>query len=822
VSEQPSGTVTLLFTDIEGSTRLLDELGPESYRDALGEHRRALREVFRRRGGYEVDYEGDAFFVSFSDATDGLAAAREAQAALGTGGQIRVRMGLHTGTPLLDPPKYIGLDVHLAARIMSASHGGQIVLSKATAALVDEPLHELGEHRLRDFAEPVALFQVGDDRFPPLKTISNTNLPRPASTFVGREREVIEIASLVRGGARLVTLTGPGGSGKTRLAIEAASELVPDFSVGVFWVGLAALREPALVLETIAQTLGAADALSAHVSEREMLLLLDNFEQVVEAAPELSALVETCPNLHLLVTSRELLRIGGETEVPVLPLAEPDAVELFRARARVGHDESVPELCRRLDNLPLAIELAAGAATALAPSQILERLSDRLDVLRGGRDLDPRQATLRSTIEWSYDLLDASEQVLFARLSIFSGGCAFDAAEQVADADIGTLRALIEKSLVRRTGNRYWMLETIREYAAERRLERRDADAVELRHWKHFLALARDAEKGERGPDQTQWWDRLEEELDNMRLALDGRRSRGDHLSELELAALLKRFWHFRGHLVEGRQRLQVALAAAPGAEGLLRARALAALAYCSVFLGQESAALTHEALDIYAALGDAAGVARMTLDLGVEADAQGDKRAARALYEHARVQADAAGDLRYACIAMHNLTNLAFQEADDARALRLGEEALAAARLVGDPALILHAALLVGYVLAGAGRLRDARELGIEVLAETSTTRVCSLCRDALDLLVIVEVETGEPERGTLLAGLAERLREETGEPRQPSGLRLYRPAVESAEAVLGETRFSQVMRRGAMLTVEEAVSMLDAAKEAAPHVHP
>jgi predicted ATPase len=400
-------------------------------------------------------------------------------------GPVRIRVGVHTGELGLDPPKYVGLDVHLAARVMSAGHGGQVLLSQATRRLVDVPVTDLGEHRLKDIEVPVPLFQLGDARFPPLKTISNTNLPRPASSFVGRQEEVAAVAALVRE-SRLVTLTGPGGTGKTRLAIEAAAELVPEFKAGVFWVGLATLRDPALVAETVAQTLGAKEELAAHVGERELLLLLDNFEQVVDAAPELSALLERCPNLRLLVTSRELLRVRGEAQYPVPPLAETDAVELFCARSGLAPEETIAELCRRLDDLPLAVELAAARTAVLAPEQILERIGQRLDVVKAGRDADPRQQTLRATIEWSHHLLDPHEQRLFARLAVFAGGCTLEAAEQLAGADLDTLQSLVDKSLVRFTDGRYWMLETIREYAVER-LEAAPDSADIRRHFAAFV-----------------------------------------------------------------------------------------------------------------------------------------------------------------------------------------------------------------------------------------------------------------------------------------------------------------------------------------------
>jgi len=300
--ELPAGNITVLFSDIEGSTRMIEELGESAYISALAEHRRLLRAAFAAHRGVEVDTQGDAFLYAFADPREAVKAAVAGQVGLASG-EVKVRMGLHTGELQRAGEGYAGRELHRAARIAASGHGGQIVVSAATRALVDADLTELGEHRLKDFDEPVPLFQVGSQRFPPLRTISNTNLPRPASSFVGRTRERDELLALLRNGSRLVTLSGPGGSGKTRLALEVASELVPAFKAGVFWVGLSALRDSELVTQTIAQTLGAKDGLAEHVSERELLLLLDNFEQVVEAAPELSELLEACPNLKLLVTS---------------------------------------------------------------------------------------------------------------------------------------------------------------------------------------------------------------------------------------------------------------------------------------------------------------------------------------------------------------------------------------------------------------------------------------------------------------------------------------------------------------------------------------
>jgi predicted ATPase len=464
----PAGTVTFLFTDVEGSTKLLDQVGEERYELLLADHRAALRQAFTRHGGVEVDTQGDAFFYAFTDAKDALASAVEGQAAL-TGGPIAVRMGLHSGEARRAAEGYVGREVHRAARIAAAGHGGQILVSGAAAELAGGDFLDLGEHRLKDFAKSVPLFQVGTDLFPPLRTISNTNLPSPASRFVGRDKELGEVVALLRDGARLLTLTGPGGSGKTRLAVEAASELVPAFKAGVFWVGLAPLQDASLVPVAIAETLGAKDGLADHIEERELMLLLDNLEHVIDAAPELASLVERCPNLRLLVTSRALLRVRGEVEYAVPPLTLPEAAELFCERSKLPRTESVDELCRRLDNLPLAVELAAARTNVLAPPQILERLSKRLDLLRGGRDAETRQQTLRTTIEWSYDLLEPEEKTLFERLAVFRGGWTLEAAEQVCDADVDLLGSLVDKSLARRwSADRFGMLETIREFAAER------------------------------------------------------------------------------------------------------------------------------------------------------------------------------------------------------------------------------------------------------------------------------------------------------------------------------------------------------------------
>jgi class 3 adenylate cyclase len=343
--ELPSGTVTFLFTDVEGSTRLLHELGAERYAEALAEHRRVLREAFAAHDGVEVDTQGDAFFVAFLTAPGALLAAAEAAEGLASG-PIRVRMGVHTGTPYVGEEGYIGVDVHRAARIAACGHGGQVLVSASTASLVRaEGLHDLGEHRLKDLSAPERLYQLGDDEFPPLKSLFRTNLPIPATPFLGRETELAEVASLLaREDVRLLTLTGPGGTGKTRLALQAAALSADAYPQGVYWVPLAPLRDPALVLEEAAQALGARDGLVEHIADRELLLFFDNFEQVVEAAPGLSELLSSCPRLDVLVTSREVLQLPGEQAYPVPPLHDQDSRALFLARARAADHGFEPRM----------------------------------------------------------------------------------------------------------------------------------------------------------------------------------------------------------------------------------------------------------------------------------------------------------------------------------------------------------------------------------------------------------------------------------------------------------------------------------------------
>ena len=758
----PSGTVTFLFTDVEGSTKLLHELGAEAYAEALAEHRRLIREACDIEGGVEVDTQGDAFFFAFATAPGALAAAEAFTEALETG-PIRVRVGVHTGTPLLTEEGYVGDDVHFAARVGAASHGGQVVLSSATARLVERELVDLGEHRLKDIAEAVPIFQLGGGSFPPLKTISNTNLPRPASSFVGREAELEEVLSRIEQGARLVTLTGPGGTGKTRLAIEAASTLVPAYKAGVFWVGLAALRDPALVAETIMQTLGAKDGLAEHVGERELLLLLDNFEQVVESAPELSALLSACPNLTLLVTSRELLRVSGEVEYAVPPLAEPEAVSLFCERSRLEPTEEIAALCAHLDNLPLAVELAAARTKALTVSQIAERLSERLDLLAGGRDADPRQQTLRATIEWSHDLLGEDEQALFARVSVFAGGCTLEAAEAVCGADLDTLQSLVEKSLVRFTDRRYWMLETIREFAEER-LASREHDAIMGLHAAHYGDLAAAARMSlEAGDPEEGSVGVLSADIDNLRAAVKYGLDTGQTDLVREITAALWMYWTMRGLYSEARSWLERALALDESPDETRR-RLLSALGMIAYAQGDHVRAVeaSDEAAALAAELGGATERLALLRERAHAAVRNGDLETAEQLFSERLAAAKDVENWVATSSCRLSLVSIANSGGRYERSFDLLDENLPFVRSKGQ-------ARCEAYTLAGRAQTavlagRPAAGAADSILAATRGLQIDDrpLTAFALDLWAAAAAARGEARGAALVLGATARARDE------------------------------------------------------------
>jgi predicted ATPase/class 3 adenylate cyclase len=609
----PRGVVTFMFTDIAGSTRLLQELGAAAYARELGIHRQVIREAAAARDGVEVDTQGDAFFIAFPTIDGAVAAAREITDGL-AGGPIRVRIGLHTGQPYVGDEGYVGEDVHLAARIAATAHGGQVVASGSTrAGIADHDIVDLGEHRLKDIAARVSIFQLGTEPFPPLRSLGNSNLPRPASTFRGRDTEVAAVRRRIADGARIVTLTGPGGTGKTRLAIEAASGLGSDFPAGLFWAGCAALRDPGLVLETIGAAVGARGSVADQIGPRRMLIVVDNLEQVIAAGADLAHLVAICPGLTMIVTSRERLAIGGEVELAIPPLDAATAVDLFCERSGLDPTPEIAELCARLDALPLAVELAAARTKVLSPAQILQRLGSRLDLLKGSRDLDPRQQTLRQTIDWSHELLSGPERRLFRRLAVFPGGCTLEVAEEVAGAEIDTLESLVAKSLVRATHERFWMLETIRAYALERLEADDDRSALEADVAGWALRYVERQRADLTGPAQLGALDALDVELDNLRLAVDVmiRLAEPDRARRLVLAG---RWWMGRrGRMAEEAGWLEAVLAL-PGGDPILRASCYQTLGGSLHAAGDSAAArrASEAALELAIAAGDrrlAAGI---------------------------------------------------------------------------------------------------------------------------------------------------------------------------------------------------------------------
>jgi predicted ATPase/class 3 adenylate cyclase len=773
MAEPPSGAVTLVFTDMEGSTRLLQRAGTDAYAGLLTEHRRLLEEAFDRHNGFHVGSEGDAFFVVFASADDAAAAAGEAQRALAEHpwpeeAEIRVRMGLHSGEPRVIEGGYVGLDVHQAERVMAAGHGGQVLLSEATRALLDErfPVRDLGDHWLKDLSGPQRLYQLLVEGlpadFPPLRTLDSrlTNLPAQPNAFVGRARELEEIGELLaRDDVRLVTLTGPGGAGKTRLALQVAASLVEAFNDGVFLVSLAPVRDWELVAPTIAQTLGlreqsgqhGIETLTDYLRDKRILLVLDNLEQVIPVAPTLAGLLASAPALKLIATSRTRLRLSGEHTYAVRPLMLDESLRLFvqRARAAVAgfavteeNEEAVTEICVRLEGLPLAIELAAPRVRTLTPAALLRRLDQRLTLLTGGaQDLDERQRTLRGAIEWSYELLHAAERTLFARLGVFVGGCRPDAAEQVCDPD-GTLGAppldglesLVENSLLHQRADsdgepRFWMLETIREFALERLASSGEAEAVGRLHAEWFADLAECLDADSRTGDQPASIARLDADYPNLRAAINWAREEGNGELLLRLATALGPFWSTHGYVAEGRRALEDALELA----GRRPARALLGLCSLRVFSGGGEGLLddVHEALRAAEELGDPLTLAQAWNLLGrVEGTlmgrlAQAEEAWGQALEyaEDGNLRAERAESIGWLMMSA-NFGPLPVAEGI-ARCKKFHDEA------VDDPVIQANACVEQAALEAMRGEFRVARELlakGRQALADLGFTLLVAM----------------------------------------------------------------------------------------------
>ncbi len=791
VSERPTGTVTFLFTDIEGSTKRW-EVHPDAMRSALARHNAILRGAIEAYGGYIFKTVGDAYCAAFSSPHNALSAALSTQHALQEEtwpeetGSIAVRMALHTGAVEEQEGDYFGQPLNRVARLVSAGYGGQVLLTRASAELVRDSLPgvnllDMGEHRLKDLISPEHIFQAVESglpsHFPPLKTLDNrpNNLHLQITPLIGRERELTQLKEVLSyEDVRLVTLTGPGGMGKTRLALQVASDLLDEFPDGVWLVELAALTEPKLVVTTVAAVLGVKevgsipiiDTLKEYLRDKNLLLVLDNFEQVVEAGREVSLLIAACPNLKVLTTSRIPLHIRGEKEYSVPSLSTPDigylrplpplesltqyeAVRLFIERATDvkpdflltnNNAQAVVEICARLDGLPLAIELAAARTKLFPPQALLSRLSStlsgRLNLLTGGaRDLPARHQTLRRTIEWSYDLLSEGEKQLFWRMAPFSGGRTLEALEEVCNYDrklqmdlFDGAQSLIDNSLLlQREGQdgepRFWMLETIHEYAMEKLEESGEGEALHKEHALYMMRLAEEAEHHLVGAKQQEWLDHLEAEHDNIRAALrwtmeskEGRHKEAQpgededdeaapiHIG-LRIGGAVGRFWSVRGHFSEGRAQLNELLE-------MEKVRGAQAAKANMV----ESSANERQTREAYT---KRKAISAKVLDwAGMLASQQGEPARARSLFEESLAIGRELGDKRGIASSLHNLGNLVWDQGDYALARSISEESLAIGRELGDKRGIASSLHNLGNVVADQGDYASARALFEESLA--------------------------------------------------------------------------------------------------------
>ena len=650
------------------------------------------------------------------------------------------------------------------------------------------------------------------------------NVPVPVSTMVGRRRELDEVTSALKGDTRAITLTGPGGSGKTRLAIETANALAEDFTDGAFFVALDAIRDEALLMPAIAEALGVRESgerplresLSERLAGRQALVVLDNFEQIVEAAPIVAQLLESAPGLTFLVTSRAALRISGEREYPVDPLDLNDAVALFVDRAQGGdlrfrlteaNRGAVEEICARLDYLPLALELAAAKTKLLPPEAMLALLDERFELLgRGARDLPDRHQALRDTIAWSYDLLGADEKELFARLGVFGGGFTLESAVAVCDVSLDGIATLIDESLLERDAGRMRMLETIREYALEQLAQDEQSEYVRRRHAEHFLKLA----NSEPVPDQAAWLAQIDAERDNLRGALDWSIELREASLALRLAAALWEYWWVRGYLAEGRAWLEQALAVGRSAPPELRARALHAAGSLATRQGdyEWAAALFEQSLALSEELGDPSGTARSLLSLGTVAAEQGDQERAMELSERAAELYQETDDRRGHALAISNLGGIALERGEYEKASELSQLAYALFETLEDSEGMALALVNQGFSALSEhqperalDRLRDA----LRRLAELEFKDVIGYCFEGLAAVLVL---TERAEEAAKLLGAAEMLRESLGVELAPAEQSTHTETVNAVRARLGEVRFGDVWRQGRELSLDEAIA--------------
>lgn len=916
MKELPRGTVTFLFTDIEGSTKLWQQF-PVAMRDALARHHQLLTESIERHNGYVFQIIGDAFCAAFSTAFEGLDAALESQRALrdakwGETGAIKVRMALHTGAAEVRAGEFTsgeyvsGLTLSRAARLLSAGHGGQILLSAPTTELVREQLpaqtalREMGAHRLKDLVQPQEIFQaLAKDlpqEFPALKTLDvlPNNLPIQLTSFVGRERELKELQEILSH-ERLVTLVGAGGSGKTRLAFQMAAEIIDEFQSGVWVVELASTADTTLVPNAIQNALSLRDeagrtpllVVEDYLRAKHLLLVLDNCEHLISACAEVAHhLLTHCPNLRITATSREDFGIAGEViyKVPVLNLPDPkhlpeveslaqyDALSLFIERARAvqpnfvittANATAVAQICVGLDGIPLAIELAAARLKLFSPEQIAARLDDRLRLLTGGsRSAVPRQQTLRAAIGWSYSLLSDSERALFRRLSVFSGGWTFEAAEQVCAGNglervdvLELLAQLVNKSLVttelHADETRYRMLETLREYAREKLVESGEHHQMIQNHFDFYLRLAQSTDSRLGGASEIAWLNHLESDFDNLRAALSWSLENTDPEPVLQLAVSLKGLWWTRSHFTEGRRWLKQALERSERAPDRIRAQALFDSGYLAYFQSdfEETFPPLEKALVLFRELGDKIYTARTLHILGMAAGDQGEPLRSIEIFAQGLKLAIEGGDRSVAAHLINSIgeanfglgnldtaeerfnTALAmFREVQDkwGTGLALGElgglflyrQEYARALTVLDGSLVIWREMEDKRMIG-----RTLSFLGAVACAEADNPRAKSLHVDALvylrplgdkwslaqtfESLAPVLYKLGDSEKAVHLLGATEMLRETAHLPLLPTERAKYEADVAAIKKEWDVETFDKLWMEGRSLTLEQAIEL-------------
>jgi predicted ATPase/class 3 adenylate cyclase len=889
----PTGTLTLLFSDIEGSTKLLRRLG-DRYGEALSIQRALLRACFAEYGGHEMGTEGDSFFVVFQSADAAVSCCVAAQRALAAqawpeGVPVRVRMGLHSGEPTPHEDNYMGMDVHRAARIAATAHGGQVVLSEATRRLAASRLaasglaasglaasglaaevsvRDLGFHRLKDIEEPERIYQLVaaglPEQFPPLKSLgAPTRLPVPLTPLVGRDAALEQVhAALTRPGVRLVTLTGTGGVGKTRLALAAAAALDQAFPHGVFFVALAAVRDAGVMWKTIADGLDVAgdgpaiETVTGYLRDRRAMLVLDNLEQLDGAAGVVAGLLAAAPGLAVLATSRRPLHLHGEQELPVPPLEVPGegeteeaawsgAVRLFVQQAAMvrpgfaltaANAGDIAAICRRLDGLPLAIELAASRVRLLAPRALLARLGHSLDLAAADIGQPSRQQTLRNTIAWSYYLLAPDVAEAFRRAGVFAGGCDLDALAAIAVTEPGPetgsdplqlAAGLLDVSLITVTDGddgepRVGMLETIREYALEQLKQAGDLDDARRRHAQYYTGIAEQADEQLRGsgPAHLAALDRLEAEHANLRAALawsletaatdPGPADRERAATGLRLVQALAYFWYRHGYVTEGRRWLERAIELTAEDGGAPLARAAHWLGVLLQQQGEPQAALPflERSLAIWRDLDDRDEQARELNSLGITHRFLGDPDTARALLEDsAAISREIGSNFRLAAA----LTNLGQAESDAGnfdRATQVLQEALAVDQKQGDMlGVALDQQSLAGVSLR-AGRAAEARDLISDMADYVASCGDPELLVTTLEMAAAATADLGEGLRAARLTGAAEAIRQKTGIPiKQPELLERF---LGPARARIAPEEWDEELAAGRALSQQQAAMLL------------